>query len=317
MSNTVEMINGLKKEYNEELYRIVDQKLSYLKPIVDIKQVTKEGLFLDNVGQTSFVKDNSAFVTVESKQKDVAYGRRELKTSKFYDAHPVDRSISELLSVSSSSYISSILEEMAKAYAYLCDKVIYESFDADAIDKDGNAITFANDGGITGSDLKAIADFTASKFVEQKQRLLSKGFGLYENNAINFICTDVERSLLENNANVSNTDYMKGFGVMQDNDGNLKRLKGVELVTLASVGTSEHPSILYKSGNVLGSNYRKCFMFNSKAVTLGITKDIISEIVDAKETYFDTSLIKANCKIGATRNANSGIVLIKTPVSMS
>lgn len=316
MANTVEMLNGLKTEYNEELFRIIDQKISYLKPIVDIKQVAKEELTLDNVGQTSFVKDNGAFVTVDSKIKDIPFGRRVLKTSKFYDAHKIDRDIASLLATSSSSYVSAVLEEMGKAYAYLVDKVIYEAMDADAVDKSGNSITFASDGGVTGDDLKALADYTPVNILAQKNKLTSKGFDLYENTQLNFLMSDVERTLLENATNISNMDYTVGYGLVRDNNSNLKRFKGLELITLASVGTTEHPSIFYKTGSTTGTHYRKTFIFNSKAITLGITKDIISEIVDAKETYFGTTLVKADCKIGATRNANSGIVLMKTPVNV-
>ena len=225
--------------------------------------------------------------------------------------------IASLLSCSSSTYISSALEEIAKAYAYLCDKVVYEALDADAVDKDGNAITFANDGGITGTDLKALADFTTAKLLGEKNKLTAKGFGLYENTPLNFLISDVERTLLENATNVSNMDYKMGYGIVMDNDGNLKRFKGLELITMASTGTAEHPSIFYKTGATVGTHYRKTFMFNSKAVTLGITKDIISEVINANQIYFNASLIKAECKIGATRNANSGVILMKTPVGVN
>lgn len=318
MTNTVEMLTGLKKEYNEELYRMIDQELSYLKPIVDIKQVTKEGLYLDDIGQTSFQEDNSAMVTIDSKAKDIKYGRRELNTSNFYAAHKMDRSVSDLLAPSSSSYTDKVLKEIMTAYVYNCDKVLYSAFDADAKDKNGNAISFATDGGITGADLKAVANFTAKNFVVEKQKLQSKGFGLYNNSPLYFIGTDVERGLLENDTNASNSDYAGGFGVIRDtNTADLKKLKGVELVTFASVGTTEHPTILYKTGTTVGTHYRKCFMFSAKAVTLGITKDLITEIVDLNQTYFSVSAIKAHCKIGATRNANAGIISIKTPVAMA
>ena len=43
----------------------------------------------------------------------------------------------------------------------------------------------------------------------------------------------------------------------------------------------------------------------------------MQELAGLKETKFDTSLIKGEFKIGATRNANSGIVRVLTPVKVA
>lgn len=51
------------------------------------------------------------------------------------------------------------------------------------------------------------------------------------------------------------------------------------------------------------------------AITLGIRKDLIQDVYEPKD-YFNVTIIKGQFHIGAIRNANSGIVDIKTPIAM-
>lgn len=322
MTITPEMINGLVNEFNDEIYIQVQEKLSKTKPFVDVVSIEKENMEIDNIGGVEFTKNNDSFVKVDDVASDIKYSKRLLGTDSYKLAHRINNELAMMLAPNSSKYKDRVIEQIVNQYNFMIDKVIYEAMDADVKLKNGSSVSFASDGGQT-EDLKALADFTAAKVLEAKQMLTKQGFGIADNSGIAWLITDVERSLLEKDTSISNVDYKIGYGVMQNQDGDLKRFKGIDLITFASAGNEANKPFFYKNGSTLGTHYRKTFMFNTgkngagqSAITLGIRKDCITDIFEPKE-YFDTTFIKGSFNIGAIRNANSGIVLVKTPVSMS
>ena len=321
MANTPEMINGLINEFNDEIYLQIQEKLSKTRPYVNVVTISKEEQELNDMGGVKFKKSNSAFVNVNDVMTDPKYGVRKLKTDSYYTAIKMNNLIADMTAPGSSKIKDKIIEQIVNEYQFTIDKIIYEAMDADAIAKDGTHITFASERAGT-IDLKAIADFTTDNIIKGKTFLTSKGFGIAENSRIAWMGTDIERNLLE--ILTANADYKEGLGVVRDNDSNLVKFKGLDLITFASVGSEAQPSFFYKSGTTLGTNYRKTFMFNTtpsnanlqSAITLGIRKDLIQDIYEPKD-YFNTTVIKGDFHMGATRNANSGIVEVKTPVSIN
>ena len=320
-TDTPSYTNGLINEFNDEIHLQIQEKISKTKPFVDIVTVEKEAVEITDMGGVQFKKSNAAFVEVSEVMTDTKYNIRLLKTEDYYMAHRVNNLIADMTAPKSSKIKDKLIEQIVNEYQFNIDKVIYEALDATVMAKGNKSITYASEK--AGSvDLKTIEDFNINNLIDAKGFLTRKGFGIDENSRIAFLITDVERNLLEKLT--ANEDYRVGYGIKRDQDGNLISFKGMDLITFSSVGSETQPCFFAKtSGQKVGTDYRKCFMFNSPstkgssqaAITLGIRKDLIQKVYEP-ENFFNTTIIKGDFHIGAIRNANSGIVDIKTPIAM-
>lgn len=319
-TDTPSYVSGLINEFNDEIYLQIQERVSKTRPYVDITTVQKEEKEITDIGGVKFKKSNSAFVTVDEVKTDVKWNIRNLKTDSYYMSYRMNNMIADMTAPGSSKLKDRIIEQIINQYQYNIDKVIYEAMDATVMAKGGTSITYASEK--AGSeDFKSLADFTVNNLIAAKREITKKGFGIDENSRIAFMITDVERSILE--TLTANEEYRQGYGIKRNEDGDLIAFKGMDLITFASEGSEAQPCFFKTStGTTLGTDYRKCFMFNTSsktgtqsAITLGIRKDLIQDVYEPKD-YFNVTIIKGQFHIGAIRNANSGIVDIKTPIAM-
>ena len=284
MATTPEMVAGLVNQFNTEIYMQLQQKLSKTRPYVDVITITKEQEEIDNIGGVKFVQVDGSFVEVSSVKSDITYAKRLVSAKPYYLAHEIDIRLANMLAPNSSKYIDKVVQQIVNQYQFNIDKTIYEAMDANAKAKDGTAITFANDGGVS-IDLKTIATFIAANISAAKQKLTAKGFGINDDSGLAWMLTDVETALMEKDTSITNMDYQRAFGVKMDDSGSINRIKGIDLLKFASVGMGEQKPFFYSDGSTLDTHYRKTFMFNTNkntngqsAITLGIRKECITDI---------------------------------------
>jgi len=302
--------NGLLIEFHNEINTQIQQRIARLKPYVDIIPINGEFKYLDDMGGVEFELNNQVFATTRYDQ-EVEYHRRKLSTNRYLCDRPIDLNIKSEQSAKE-QFMMKLADQIAAAAARKVDKVLIEAIEANATDNANNSISFATDGGIT---VNATAGFTFDQFMNAKRQLMQQGWGIDEETGLLFLTTEQERITLESETEISSADYAKGYGVVKDTNGDLKRLRGVDLLTYPSA--PQHGVVMLPVASSIRSNY----MLNTKgrgstsgALVIGIQKDFNLEIVEAKETRHDTLLLKGSIKMGATRQANSGIVKITTTV---
>lgn len=300
--------NGLLIEFHNEVNTKIQQRVAKLKPYVDIIPINGEYKYLDDMGGVEFEKNNQVFASTRYDQ-EVDYNRRKLSTDRYLCDRPIDLNIKSEQSAKE-QYMMKLADQIAAAAARQMDRVLIAAIEANATDNAGSSISFATDGGIT---VTATSGFTFDQFMSAKRQLMQQGFGIDAESGLLFLCSEQERITLESETEVSSADYAKGFGVVKDANGDLKRLRGVDILTYAS--SPQHSSAMLPVASSVRSNY----MMHSKgmgsasgALVVGIQKDFNLEIVEAKETKHDTLLLKGSIKMGATRQANPGIVKITT-----
>lgn len=303
--------NGLLEEFHDEIREKLQQRMSKLRPHVNVVPINGQYLYLDDVGGADFVLNNEAYAETNY-TNEVTYARRRLSTNRYLCDRPVDLNIHMEMSAKE-DYLAKLASSIAAGAARQVERVLLASIEANAEDASGNSISFATDGGIS---IDATSGFTFAQFMAAKRQLMQQGFGIDEDTGILFLCSEQERIILEQETEVSSADFAPGFGVVKDSNGNLKRLRGVDLIT--------YPSAPQYSDAMLSvaSNVRTNYFINTKgqmghkaAVTVGIQKDFRLEMVEAKETRHDTLLLKGSIKLGATREANPGAIKMTTTVT--
>jgi len=300
--------NGLLIEFHNEINTKLQQRIAKLKPYVDIVPISGEYKYLDDMGGVDFEKNNQVYASVRYDQQ-VEYNRRKLSTDRYLCDRPVDLNINSEQSAKE-QYLMKLADEIAAGAMRQIDRTLIAAIEANATDNAGSAITFATDGGIT---VNATSGFTFDQLMSAKRQLMALGFGIDSDSGLLFLTSEQERIILESETEVSSADYAKGFGVVKDSNGDLTRLKGINILTYAS--SPQHSAAMMPVSSGVRSNYLMNAKSNgsaSGALVLGIQKDFKFEMIEAKETKHDTLLMKGSIKIGATRQANSGIAKITT-----
>lgn len=322
MSITPNVVQGLINEFNDEIYLQIQQKIAKTRPYVELTQINKEEKEITDMGGVDFKKSNAAFVSKKEVESDVETNRRLISTESFYMSHKMNTMLADMTAPGSSKIRDSITKQIVDRYCFYVDKIVYEAMDAAVKTRSGYdnvSISFEKDGGEI-LDFKKISDFTVKNILLAKNKITSFGYGLDADSGISWMISDIERNLIEELTNIASEEYKNAYGIVRDADANIIKFKGIDLITYAS-NPIQGP-LLYVSGKVLDTNFRKTFMFNTKkggsrqsAMTLGIRKEVITRLRE-DDNYFNTTRIEGEFHIGAMRNANSKIIEIKTPIQI-
>lgn len=310
---SLQIRTGFIEEFTDSLHTAIQQRVSKLKPFVNIATINGQYMYLDDIGPAALEKNNNAYANIVN--QEIAYNRRRISSDRyigniFFDKNQMDKLMND------QSYMNKVIMQLAAASQRKIDEVLVEALSASVTDKDGNVTTFANDGGIT---VDATSGVTFENWIGAKQELEEIGFGIDEDSGLLFLGTPQERNVLESEIQVSSMDFKQSFGIGKDVKGNLISAKGVDFKIFSNNPQKGISPILNVTSAV-----RDCFFFNTKgvsgteaALTLGIQKrgDYSFEVVEMKETKIETWMLKGQLKVGAVRNANAGVVKYQTTAS--
>lgn len=304
---------GFIEDFNDKLFIAVQQKASKLRQYVNLATINGDYLYIDDIGTVSLTKNDNAFAALNN--QEIEYNRRRISSSRYVMSPMLDMNqVSRL--VNEEGYMNQVIAQMGAAAQRKIDEVIVDALSATVYDKSGVSTSFTSDGGIT---VDATSGVTFDNWMSAKQELEEIGFGIDEQSGLLFACTPQERNVLEKEVEVSSMDFHQSFGVQKDTKGNLIGMKGVDFKVFSNNPQKNISPILNVTSSV-----RDCFFFNTQggegmqsAITLGFQKrgEYKFELVELKETKFETWVLKGIIKVGAVRNPNSGVVKFQTTAS--
>lgn len=260
--------------------------------------------FIQGVGTLTARKITGTNPT--SNPQEANFWRRKCVTERSMVEVIVDKKEARQLVVDPNS--SLIREAMSAAYRSM-DKTGTEACFADVSygRLGASTITFASDGGRT---INATGGITYDLWKDITDYFHKKEIGLDGGVQIMFAGTEQEVSQLSKLTQLTSRDFERAFmSTFNGPNGVMDSAMGVKLLQYGSDPDGADPILDVTSGT------RDCIALTNTGLEYRVGQNLEVEVIDCKETYVDSTIIRVKFDVGAVRVRGAEIIKFQTTAS--
>lgn len=257
--------------------------------------------YIQGVGTLVARKINNTNPT--SNPQEANFWRRQCVTERSTVEVIVDNKEARQLVVSPQSGL--IRECLSAAYRSM-DKTGVEAAFADV--KYGrlgaSTVTFANDGGRT---INATGGITYELWRDIFKKYHAKEIGLDDARQILFACTEEEVEALMKISQLTSRDFERAFmATFNGPNGTMDSAGGIQIIQYGSDPDGMDPILNVNSGT------RDCIITTNTGIEYRVGSNLEVEVIEAKETYIDSTIIRVKFDTGAVRVRGSEVIKFQT-----
>jgi hypothetical protein len=284
------------RDFATQINLLTQQEDSFFKSIVPQRSVTGETFDYNNLGALKVQR--KTIINEDVQVSNAFHERRGGKMYTDYISLHIDGQVaaSTLLDLQ-----SGYMQGMAAAFMRHFDVTVAKT----ALDPTWTGKDLQTLKPFSGFTVDATAGLTFAKLLEVRRLLRSKGVGLFKDEQIYLAISEIEESQILSELKFTSKDF--SLAEYNTKRSEMERALGMTIITLPSAPDND-TGILQISGGV-----RKCFAFSSKALQIGVRRDLKFEI-DRLQSKVDTTQIKAFYDIGGLRSEDAKVVAVNTAI---
>ena len=270
-------------QFSNAVHVAAQQSQARLRPYVNMMQMSGDVFMYDGLGQVEAVELTGRNPKVE--WSDIEHLRRKLVRRRFAITLPIDK-----------MDVNGMLADPNGLYSKACVMAIMRKFDAIVVEaafatvytgRDGDtAVTAATDGVET---VDATGGLTYNALLDIRRTYMDNDVGNDTPEKIALCITGDEYDALMSDDEIINSDYSAGGHA---SSGMVESAAGINFVKFA--GEVANPII------GMGVTYRECIALTSRAMVVGMSKELAVAVEDRTD-YYDTTQVKVTICFGAVR----------------
>ena len=287
-------------EFSRTFHELAAQRVSRVRPYVEVKQMRADEMYYDRIGTVEARKiegryQNATFDSVE-------HSRRVLPRERYAINLPIDKK-DELGSFLEypGQYASVALEGLNRQM----DRIILDAAFADVRVATNSKtpdtdLDFASDGVIV---VDATAGLTKAKLLEVQQNFINNEVGVEDDDKMFMTITGAENTSLLNEVTFTSSDFTLANQGVSDNNM-IMQAQGFKFIHF---GANAPKPILQTD---TGAGERFLVASTMKGLCLGINQDIEIEITE-RDDKIDTVQVQAIMTIGALRTEGKRVQRVR------
>lgn len=170
-----------------------------------------------------------------------------------------------------------------------------------------STVTFAADGGTT---INATGGITYELWRNIFKTYHAKEIGLDSPSRILFACTEQEVEALMKLSQLTTRDFERSFlATFNGPNGTMDSANGIQIIQYGSAPDGMDPLLAVASGT------RSCLVTTSTGLEYRVGANMQVEVIEAKETYIDSTIIRVKFDVGAVRVRGAEIIKFNTTAS--
>lgn len=286
-------------KFLDQITAASQQRLSRTAPYLNFKMLDAEDMAIDDIGRLTSQE-------IQGRNEDLTFseqkwGRRQLTRQRWGVAVELDGwDIDGMLSDPESPLIEACVAELNRRK----DRIIMQAAFADVKTgrNFGTTVTYANDNGLT---VDATGGLVYDTLLEIRQNFEKRDVMCSK---IAYCLSDVEKRKLMKETQLISGDFTSAVPV---DSGQMAKAVGIDLVLFGSEPINDQPILPVASstrdGLVIGVRDD-----GISGMCMGLSRDIEIDIVKARETKWDTTIIKAMMTVGAVRRLGELVQKVQT-----
>lgn len=286
---------ALKTQFSDMVHVKAQQVRSRLRDKVMIKSMSGDQMSYDGIGDIEATEITSRNQKVEFSK--IEHLRRKISGRRFGVTLPIDMAdVRGALLNPEGLYADAMVRALERQF----DRVVVQAAFAPVYTgRDFETVVTASDDGVVTVD--ATSGLNYDKLLEINENFADKEVGTQLPESFVFAGAAKEQKQLMNETKLINGDYSREYVI---DKGQVQYALGMEIVTYG--GGVQNPILNVVSGT------RDCIAMSTRAICVGISKDISIDIIDARSTHYETFLVQIVGQFGAVRTEGVLIQKVQT-----